>query len=226
MSKSKEQPWTIAKQNKPAPPDQEKNGKGKKSPNSRFAGLVRWLHIYLSMVSFALVLFFAVTGFTLNHADWFEDQSATTEFTGKLAPAWVNGPDTASVQKLSVVEYFRSTHGINGAVSDFRIDERECSVSFRGPGYSADAFINRNSGDYQLTETRLGVVAVMNDLHKGRDTGAGWAWLIDVSAVFMTLVSATGLVLLLFLKKRRVSGLVWLLIGFVVSIVLWVGLVA
>ena len=226
MSKSKEQPWTIAKQNKPNPPGQQTSTNKKKVAKSQSATLVRWLHIYLSMVSFALVLFFAVTGLTLNHADWFEDQSVTAEYTGKLAPAWVSGPDTASVQKLSVVEYLRSEHGLKGAVSDFRIDERECSVSFRGPGYSADAFINRSSGDYQLTETRLGLVAVMNDLHKGRDTGAGWAWVIDLSAIFMALVSTTGLVLLLFLKKRRVSGLVWLLIGLVVSVLLYVGLVA
>ena len=32
---------------------------------------MRWLHIYLSMFSLAVVLFFSVTGITLNHPDWF-----------------------------------------------------------------------------------------------------------------------------------------------------------
>jgi uncharacterized protein len=31
----------------------------------------RWSHIYLSMVSFAILFFFAATGLTLNHQDWF-----------------------------------------------------------------------------------------------------------------------------------------------------------
>ena len=37
----------------------------------------RWLHIYGSMASFAVVLFFAVTGLTLNHQDWFANQQVT-----------------------------------------------------------------------------------------------------------------------------------------------------
>ena len=38
----------------------------------RTAIAARWLHIYLSMVSFAILFFFAVTGITLNHAEWFK----------------------------------------------------------------------------------------------------------------------------------------------------------
>ena len=36
----------------------------------RLAGIMRWLHIYLSMFGLAALLFFAVTGVTLNHPDW------------------------------------------------------------------------------------------------------------------------------------------------------------
>jgi hypothetical protein len=53
----------------------------------------------------------------------------------------------------------------------------------------------------------MGVFAVLNDLHKGRDTGTAWAWMIDLSAVLMTLVSLTGLLLIFFLQKKRLSGL-------------------
>ncbi|WP_333483077.1 PepSY-associated TM helix domain-containing protein [Spirosoma telluris] len=172
------------------------------------------MHLYLSVFSFVIVLFFAVTGLTLNHADWFDDQFSATDYKGKVLLSWVNTPDTAAVNKLAIVEQLRSTHGIKGAVSDFRIDDRQCSVSFRGPGYSADATIDRAQGTYQLTETRMGLVAVMNDLHKGRDTGGNWSLVIDGAAIFMTLVSLTGLVLLLFLKKRRLTGLVLVVLGF------------
>ncbi|GAB4025246.1 PepSY-associated TM helix domain-containing protein [Spirosoma gilvum] len=179
----------------------------------RWAGVARWLHLYLSVVSFVLVLFFAVTGLTLNHADWFDDATQTTELKGKVNSSWVAGTDTAAVNKLAIVEYLRATHQLKGSVSEFRIDDRECSLSFHGPGYSADAFVKRPDGTYQITETKMGLMAVLNDLHKGRDTGRGWAWVIDIAAVFMTLVSITGLALLLVLKKRRVSGLGWLVIG-------------
>jgi hypothetical protein len=216
MSKFRPQPSITAKKEPPA------NGPvARSSGRARWAGLARWLHLYLSVVSFGLVLFFAATGLTLNHADWFDDAARTTQATGKLNPAWVAGTDTAAVNKLAVVEYLRATHQLSGSVSEFRLDDRQCLVSFRGPGYSADAFVRRPGGAYEFTETRLGLVAVLNDLHKGRDTGRGWAWVIDLAAGFMTLISVTGLLLLLVLKKRRVSGLIWLVAGAIAGGLAW-----
>ncbi|MBO0949389.1 PepSY-associated TM helix domain-containing protein [Fibrella forsythiae] len=216
MSKSRPQPWITAKSaatSEGSPSSGSTSKKGSPSWQRQLAATSRWLHIYLSMASFVIVLFFAVTGLTLNHADWFDDQSTEQELTGKLTPAWVNPTDTAAINKLAVVEFLRTTHGIKGALSEFRIDDRECSVSFRGPGYTADAFVDREDGTYKLTEARLGLVAIINDLHKGRDTGKGWSWVIDGSAIFMTLISATGLIILLFLRKRRVIGLILAVLG-------------
>src|SRR6185295_18503117 len=83
----------------------------------RTASLFRWLHIYLSMVSFGILFFFAVTGLTLNHAEWFyRGQSAVAAQLGKLDPKWVAAGDAAAVAKLEVVEYLRRTHGVKGLV--------------------------------------------------------------------------------------------------------------
>ena len=87
----------------------------------------------------------------------------------------------------------------------------------------ADTFIDRGSGQYELTITRQGLVAVLNDLHKGRDTGTVWAGIIDVSAGLMTLVSLTGLILIFFLQKRRMPGLIAIGIGAVLCLgVYWI----
>jgi hypothetical protein len=163
----------------------------------------RWLHIYLSMASFGILFFFAVTGLTLNHADWFTKQQRTVQLRGNMDRKYL----AHEVARLDVVEYLRNTHGIRGAVKDFRVEDTDCSVAFKGPGYSADVLIDRATGRYELTETRMGLFAVLNDLHKGRDTGSAWAWVIDLSAVLMTLVSLTGLLLIFFLQKKRLSGL-------------------
>lgn len=173
----------------------------------RVASLSRWLHIYLSMASFAILFFFAVTGLTLNHAEWFSAQPRLAEQKGNIELKWIKAPD-AEVDKLAVVEHLRNTHGIKGALSDFRLDDSQVSVSFKGPGYAADAFINRETGEYDLTENRSGFVAIINDLHKGRDTGKTWSFMIDLSAVLMTFVSLTGIVLLWFVKRRRFSGFI------------------
>jgi uncharacterized protein len=188
------------------------------------AGTARWLHLYLSMVSFAIVLFFAVTGITLNHQEWFSDQQKTTVHHG-IAQAKMLGNraaqgDAANVDKLGLVEMLRA-QGIHGAVSDVRVDDSQIEISLKAPGYSADAFIDRDSGKYDLTETYNGFVAVINDLHKGRDSGRVWSMFIDVSAVLLTLVSATGLLLIWFIHKRRTTGILLAVLGAVLCVVLY-----
>ena len=185
--------------------------------NRKTAMLMRWLHIYLSMLSFAIVFFFAVTGLTLNHADRFTGQVHTTQEKGQLNPAWTRGPDTLHIDKLAIVEYLRRTHDIKAALSDLRIDDSQIGVSFKGPGFAADVFIDRSSGGYDLTKTSAGFVGLINDLHKGRDTGPGWSLFIDISAVLLTLVSLTGMLLLLFLKRRRLSGLLIAALGLLLA---------
>jgi hypothetical protein len=184
----------------------------------------RWLHIYGSMMSLALVLFFSATGITLNHPEWFAGQEHLVEASGTMNPSWLTGDDT-TVDRLSVVEFLRSTHHITGAVSDFRLDDVDATVAFKGPGYSADAFVDRTSGAYTLSETRFGLVAVMNDLHKGRDSGGVWKAVIDVAAGLLLFVSLTGLALLYFLKKYWTAGLILLGAGALASyavVLVWV----
>ncbi len=168
----------------------------------------RWLHTYLSMFSFMILLFFAVTGFTLNHAEWFDNQRSTSQSQGAVDRSWMGSRGSKDVAKLEIVEYLRRVHGIRSAVSDFQVDDEQCEVSFKGPGYEAGAIIDRDTGKYDLSVTRFGFVAIVNDLHKGRDTGGKWSAVIDFSAILMTLVSLTGLTLIFFLTKRRFSGLV------------------
>lgn len=193
------------------------NRKPKSIWKTRTATFSRWLHIYLSMFSFIIVLFFAVTGLTLNHTEWFNSMETVREYTGSLEKQWVAGTDSSSVKKLEIAEFLRKTYRVNGEVSDFYIDETQCLVSFKGPGYSADVSIQRENGEYQLTETRLGIVAVMNDLHKGRDTGSSWSYVIDIAAIFMSLVSVTGIIMICFMKKKRFTSFILVGAGLIIS---------
>ncbi|MCA2965524.1 MAG: PepSY-associated TM helix domain-containing protein [Acidobacteriota bacterium] len=199
MSKSPQQTWNTEKlRAEPA----------RGAWRRRTATAARWLHIYGSMVSLSLLLLFSVTGLTLNHADWFADAQRTAQFRGQVPTAWTKG----ELAKLEIVEHLRGNHGIKTGLSEFRAEEGQAAVSFKGPGYTADVVMDRATGRYEVTETRMGLAAVLNDLHKGRDTGPAWSLLLDVSAGLMVLVSASGLVLLWYLQRKRVAGL-WTLVG-------------
>jgi uncharacterized protein len=191
----------------------------------RIVSVSRWLHIYLSMVSFAILLFFAVTGLTANHNEWFAARQRVQQRTGTLDVKRTRPLDAGDASRLEIVESLRRVAGVRGALGDFRVDDSQLSVSFKGPGYAADAVIDRDTGRYDLTETLMGLGALVNDLHKGRDTGDAWKALIDVAAVLMTCVALSGIALIFFMQRWRVSGLASLgvggLLGYLIY-VLWV----
>ena len=187
---------------------------------------IRWSHIYASMLGLAVTLFFSVTGITLNHPEWFPEITVSLDpVEGKLDPRWLDPSRANKVEKLEIVEFFRREHGVTGLVADFRIEDDECLLTFKGPGHAADAVIDRATGRYTLNQVKHGFVAWINDLHKGRDTGPVWSILIDVSAVLLTLISTTGILLILYLKMRRKPGLLVMTIGALIAcVVLWLGI--
>jgi uncharacterized protein len=179
---------------------------------------LRWLHIYISMVSLLVVFFFAVTGVTLNHPEWgVVAREVEEEASGRFPEGWLTGGE---VDWLVAVEHLRAEHGVRGRLEDYRLDDFEGSLAFRGPGYAADVFFDPGVGEYGLTIVRQGSVGVLNDLHRGASSGAAWAWLIDVAGVFLAVLSITGMGLLLYLRKFRVSALLVMAAGTAVFLLL------
>lgn len=180
--------------------------------------VTRWLHIYLSLFGFATILFFSVTGLTLNHPTWFGGVHETTErFEGMVDRDWVAGSEDTP-DWLRLAEHFRATHRLQGVVGEVRDDGDELSLEFAGPAYAADVLVRREDGQYSGTITRHGAVALINDLHKGRDTGGGWSVVIDLSALLMGISAITGLVLLYSIKRKRLTGTVVAVAG---TVALW-----
>lgn len=198
--------------------------------SKQFAAAMRWLHVYLSMFAFASLIFFGVTGVTLNHPDWFgADMERVVERQGTLDRAWLGSAtnetdasdetgDEANVDKLAIVEFLRTKQGARGALSEFQIDDYECVVTFKAPGYVADAVIDRESAKFTLTAASYGLVAVMNDLHKGRDAGPAWSLVIDVVSILTVALSVTGFVLIFYLRKMRFSGIAAAIAGTIILI--------
>lgn len=172
----------------------------------------RWLHVYTSMVALLIVLFFGITGLTLNHPTWtFGDSASEETFDGVLQvePTLADG----STNWLAIAESIRSEFDVTGEVKDFGLNGEEGSIVFTNPGYSASLLFDIETGAFELSVHQEGFVAVMNDLHKGRDSGSSWSWIIDISAVFLVVISVTGLTMQFFLKKRRRSAIIVASVG-------------
>ncbi len=183
---------------------------------ARTFGWLRWLHIYTSMVSLLVVLFFALTGITLNHPDWtFGGAERQREVAGQLPANWRSG---TQVNWLTVDETLRQA-GLHGVAQDPRSDDQGATLSFRAPGYSADVTVTP-TGQYTANVDEQGALAVLNDFHRGRDAGGAWAWVVDLSGAFLAVISLTGLGLMLYLRKVRAAALATLLGGAALVVVL------
>ncbi len=184
----------------------------------------RLIHVYTSMICLLIVLFFAVTGVTLNHPDWaFGGSGSRSTVHGTLPAKWKSNDGT--VDWLVVDEYVRAQHGVHGLLSNHSNDDSQGNITFNGPSYQAAAQIDVKTGTYDLTVETQGVLALVNDLHKGRDTAKSWRWLIDVIGVALTVISLTGLALQFFLRKRRRSAFSTAAVGaLIVAVLTWLTL--
>lgn len=198
---------------------QQRSAPGDTAPRIRWQPLMRWLHVYASMVAFVVILFFGATGLLLNHPSWlWGDEEVTTILEGNLPESVI--VDDGRIEFLAVSEFFRSEHGVGGEVTNFDQIGTEGSINYTGPGYGASARFDVTELTYRITVREEGFVNAMRDLHTGSDSGSAWSLVIDLSAAFLVVVAVTGLAIQILMKKRRTTALAWMAAGLVVTVVL------
>ena len=169
----------------------------------------RTLHIYLTMLGVFVMLLFGITGFTIDHEEWFNATTPTvTETTGQTPADLVAKKDA-----LRIVEHLRQTWHITAALTDFVELDDSFSVGFKAPGQLWEIEVAKAGGATHVHAEAYNFVALINNLHRGRYAGGAWRWVIDVSALLIVLACATGFVLWLALPKRRMFGVLVLLLG-------------
>ncbi len=168
---------------------------------------VKWartLHIYLSLIGFLLFVFFGVTGVLLNHDSFGLDRVQRTVVPVKLVV-----PKGAS--REAVIEQVRQAHQIRQPITQVSGTADDFEATFASPGRRVQ--VNLRQGEGELTMESRGWAGVINDLHKGADSGKLWRWVLDIASVLLAASSVTGVILLLSLPKRRAWGLVTLAAG-------------
>lgn len=175
----------------------------------KFLALCRTLHVYLTMLGLLVMLLFGITGLTVNHEEWFgATHPRATDAEGSTPRELLAAGDA-----LRIVEHLRTTWHISGAMTDYDAADERISVAFKEPGQLWEVEIEKNTGRTKLHYETYNLAAFFNNLHRGRYAGPAWRWVIDVSALFIVLACATGIVLWLALPRRRLLGFIALLVG-------------
>ena len=171
-----------------------------------------WLSAAVCLVG---LLGFAVTGITLNHAGQIgaepvvttRDAVVPTELLqGETLPAEGEAP-LPSPLRAWIADEVDVRVGARAA----EWSESEIYLSLPRPGGDAWLSIDRASGELVYEHTDRGWVSYLNDLHKGRNTGAMWSWFLDLFAVACLVFTLTGLFLLQMHARHRPAT--WPMVG-------------
>ncbi len=174
------------------------------------------------------MLLFSLTGITLNHAAQIEARPVVENREREMSPplrerlaaiaashlaagngkaATSKGPDLPA----DVVQWLRAELAVDLRGRESEWSQAEVYVPLPRPGGDAWLRIGLEDGLVEYESTDRGWISYLNDLHKGRHSGAVWSWFIDVFAIACLVFSITGLLILKMHAANRPST--WPMVG-------------
>ncbi|MFZ5727880.1 MAG: PepSY-associated TM helix domain-containing protein [Pseudomonadota bacterium] len=177
--------------------------------------VLRWHWISAAICLIGMMLF-AVTGITLNHAGAIGATPKVTERTAEapadllplLQAAEAEGGPTPEAVRAWLRKELKVAVPADAAPE---WSPGELYLALPRPGGDAWLSLDTATGEAIYERTDRGAIAYLNDLHKGRNTGAVWMWFIDIFAVGCVVFCITGLLLLQLNAHARKST--WPLVG-------------
>lgn len=190
----------------------------------QLAKLARTLHWISSAFGLACLLFFSITGVTLNHPQWFSAQPQRLEQAVALDSAWLQAFVARNEQQqLGVLAQIVADRWGLPLPRSVEHDEFEWVLDYQRPGGVSTVILDLELGTLTLEQESDGAVALINDLHKGRHSGLVWSLLIDGVAILCVFLSLTGLLLLVLHARKRPSTWPWVGAGTLLPLlVYWV----
>ena len=127
-------------------------------------------------------------------------------------------PDLTTISKI-----LRSRYQLKNPSSfDIDTDMSELVIEYRAPASFASVIISLHENQLVIERESGSALGVLNDLHKGRHSGAMWRWLIDISAALMIVFSVSGFILIYHGKKHRKPGTFIVLFGALSPLLLYI----
>ncbi len=169
---------------------------------------LRQWHWISSALCLSGLLLFAATGFTLNHASQIEAKPKTTHIEKSLSPADITALKGLADKHPLPAGLRATVKALTGAdvgTVPAQVQDGEIYVDLTTPGVDASVTIE-DDGHVTYERSDRGLIAVLNDLHKGRHAGPAWGLFIDLIAIACVVFAVTGLGLLwLYEKNRRIT---------------------
>lgn len=175
-----------------------------------------WISSALCLLGMFL---FSITGITLNHSTQIEAKPVIVRKQAQLpAPlatqlrTYAAAHDGAREPLPATVEqWLLATWKVQagGRAAEWASDEVYLPMAKAG----GDAWVRiaLEDGAAEFENTDRGWISWLNDVHKGRNTGAAWNWFIDIFAGACLVFCITGLLILKFHAANR--PFTWPMVG-------------
>ena len=183
----------------------------------------RFLHVYLSVTIFGLLVFFSLTGFTLNHSDWFksENEQTTAKYSmpAHITQALKNNTDIPS---SLLQQYVKQEWGLtNPRKINLDVESGHVLMEYAHPSGKAHITAIPEQQTFTVTYSHNNIITLLGTLHKGKRVGATWSLLIDLTSLIVFLFAITGLYILFQNRRYRTAGLPLALLGMITPFLIY-----
>lgn len=164
----------------------------------------RLWHGWISAAAFLALMFFAATGLLLNNEDWLKAKPVEATQNLTFTPAEL--ASAKGDRDLAEIAVKRLT--LRGEPQKSRPGDKPHVIKVRGVSAASEIAIDRQAGTASIKTERLGPVATLKNLHKGKNAGPAWHLLIDAAAITVLTLSLIGYFLFFTLRFRIRTGLI------------------
>ena len=167
----------------------------------------RYVHGWLSAFAFIVLVFFSLTGLLLNHPEWFDPEKDEKMVKIELPDYVLQALQKQENPSNALLAYVRQKESIIGRYQSSEVLDGEVMIRLESPAGSTDVWALLDTGEVEITQKPASAVSLISDLHRGKNAGAAWSWLIDISAILILALSLAGYILFLSIKSRLVQHL-------------------
>lgn len=167
----------------------------------------RYVHGWLSAFAFLLLIFFSATGLLLNNPDWFKGQANEQTTILPLPKPLAEKIRQQENPSDAILSYLRSQYFLTGHYQSSEVIDSEVMLRLQSPAGSTDILVSLNDNQIELTQKSASALSMLNDLHRGKNVGTAWHWLIDISAILILVLSLAGYILFFAMKTRLLTHL-------------------
>jgi hypothetical protein len=206
----------------------EANGNGAR--RGTFLKWLRKMHSWIGLWGALLGLMFGLTGFLQNHRAVLKVGTPAPQVSNVQMELPTPAPRTPAEMaawlqqelKLSKpVERVQREAAKPVAWGDKSMTQPEhWQLSFRAPQYVVQAEYWAGAGQVSVRRIEPGLLATLENLHRGNGVGMGWVLIADTLAGGMILLSITGVLLWTGLNRRRTVGAAIMGVSIITTLVL------